>query len=136
MNSQDDPEDDGAPQARAATGDQHQPDASVWAELNRRRKDDVRKWIQTDVCGNLPILREVLTPLHGLMAHMLMLSGPAYERKQAALAAQGKPRGYVITSAAQGAEVDRCFHDLLNVICSDARGLPTETFAYSKLVTF
>ena len=91
----------------------------------------MRKWIQSDVYGNLPILRELLTPLHGLMTHMLMLSGPAYERKQAALAVQGKARGYVVTSAAKGVEVDQCVQDLLNIICSETKGLPTETLACS-----
>ena len=95
---------------------------TAWAEENRRRRLSVREWLQKGPYGNLPILREVLTPLHHYMTIMLAVSGGGWELKQAALAASGKGREYVVVKVAQQEAEQDCIQSLVNIIGQNAKG--------------
>ena len=59
------------------------------------------------------MLCHMLAPVHELMARFLCISGAGWRKKQAALAAQGKPRSWAVLEAARLRDVNNCMELLL-----------------------
>lgn len=88
-------------------------DAAIsWAEFNQQSRGNASSWVQSDPYPRLVVLKEVSQLLMALMHRFLAYSGAAWERKQQAQAAKGKPRTYAVCVAATGADVQETMQQL------------------------
>ena len=80
---------------------------------------------------------QAIAPLHNLTTQFLGISSAKWERRQAATAASGGRRSYIVLEAAQGQQVGACMLECLALVCQDVPGTgPGEATCSQRTLRF